>query len=323
MERIVRPLVEQGHEVQIWGDILREDLALAEKSLPAGVVALPWGYEAPWSEEQWQHIPESLREVLLRLEQDPRQGFRSQLEPLAGTDIPFWVAPGTASWNSLIGRVDTSIGNLVDASEAGTEFGAGGYLITDWGDNGHHQPPSVSFGPLVYGGAVSWSLRANRDLDLSAALDTFVFSDADRTLGGAIDRLGRMWRETGQMAFNSSPIFTALTRGAAPIGDADPDRCHSAVEEIDELVATVQRSAPACADAAAIQHELATAARLARHGVWRIMRKSGVSAPNDVKLRSDLSEAIAEQRAAWLARARPGGLTDSLASLEATLARYG
>ena len=113
------------------------------------------------------------------------------MAPLVDHGQDFWVVPGTSSWNSLVGRIDNAIPNLLDAAEVGRARGAGGYLITDWGDNGHLQPPSVSFGPLVFGGAVSWSLDANRELDLNAVLDRYVFDDASGALSGALDSLGR------------------------------------------------------------------------------------------------------------------------------------
>jgi hypothetical protein len=71
-----------------------------------------------------------------------------------------------------------------------------------------------------------------------------------------------------------------------------------------------------------VVRELAQAARLARHGAYRIARAAGMPCPGDAELRRDLAGAIAEQRACWLLRARPGGLADSLARLEATLASY-
>ena len=68
--------------------------------------------------------------------------------------------------------------------------------------------------------------------------------------------------------------------------------------------------------------ELAQALRLARHGAWRMLREAGGSAPADRLLRRDLEEAIEEQRACWRLRSREGGLVDSIARLEATLASY-
>jgi hypothetical protein len=323
VERIARPLTERGHQVLMWGDVLRDDLALAGKLLPAGVVALPWWYEAPWSDEQWSAVPSSVREMLTSVEHDPRVGFRDQLEPLAGTEIPFWVAPGVSSWNSLVGRVDNAIGNLIDACDEGLRFGAGGVLITDWGDNGHHQPPSVSFGPLIFGGAVSWCLESNRTLDIAAALDALVFADGSGKLGAAFGRLGRMWRATGQLAFNSSPVFTALVRGGAPIGPPDVDMSRAAISDIEDTMTEIEQSSPGSADGETVKRELTAAARLARHGVWRVLRRTDAGAPDDDALRDDLREAIELQRAAWLERSRPGGLSDSLEHLESVLAQYG
>jgi hexosaminidase len=324
LDRIARPLVERGYEVQVWGDVLEEDPALAAKVLPDGVVAVPWHYEQPWPNDLKAQIPSSTLDVLSRLDANPMDGFRPKLKPLVGLDMPFWVAPGTATWNSLVGRIDNAFGNLRDAAEQGLAFGARGYLITDWGDNGHHQPPSVSWGPLVYGGAVSWALEANRDLDVADVLDTFVFSDDESQLGEAVHRLGLAWRSTGQLAFNGSPIFRALVpRSTMSFGEIDGDRCTATVEMLDEALVHIASSSPACDDASTVRDELTAATRLARHGVWRMLRKAEATAPDDDAMRRDLSEAIELQRAAWLLRSRPGGLADSLGRLERTLAEYG
>ena len=73
------------------------------------------------------------------------RGFEAHVAGFAEAGVPFWVCPGTSSWNSLIGRLDNARGNLLDAAQVGLARGASGYLITDWGDNGHMQPPSVSW----------------------------------------------------------------------------------------------------------------------------------------------------------------------------------
>jgi hypothetical protein len=324
LDRIARPLVERGYEVQVWGDVLRDDPQLAAKLLPSGVVAVPWHYEQPWPDELREQLPASTREALATLAHDPMDGFRSQIAPLADIDMPFWIAPGTSTWNSLVGRIDNALGNLLDAAEIGLEFGASGYLITDWGDNGHHQPPAVSFGPIVYGGAVSWSHRTNHDLDVAKALDAFVFEDVKHSLGGALDSIGRVWRSTGQLAFNGSPIFRALVpRSTMSFGDIDPARCRATVELIEDVIGTIEGASPRSSDAEAVKRELGAAARLARHGTWRMMRRVGGEAPGDDELRGDLADAIERQRDAWMARSRPGGLADSLARLERTLAEYG
>jgi hypothetical protein len=94
-------------------------------------------------------------------------------------------------------------------------------------------------------------------------------------------------------------------------------------EEISALMQDVARARPGCADGAIVVRELEQALRLARHGAWRLVRRAGGVLPDDAALRADLAAAIEEQRACWLARARPGGLGDSIARLEAALAEYG
>ncbi len=308
LERIAGPLVKNGYEVLVWGDILREDPALAAKVLPDGVTALPWHYEQVWPEELRAQVPEQALQTLAQLDHDPLDGFRAQMEALAGIDMPVEIAPGTATWNSLIGRIDNAYGNLLDAAVQGKEFGAKGYLITDWGDNGHHQPPIVSFPPIVYGGAVSWCLDANRNLDVAKVVDKFVF---EQPLGSSIDRIGRLWAKTGQLAFNGSPIFRGLVpRSTTSFGQIDASKCNAVIDVLDQTLPI-------------LNDELIAAARLARHGVYRMLRHIDADRPDDKELRADLSEAIEMQHAAWLAVSRPGGLHDSLGRLEQTLAQYG
>jgi hypothetical protein len=308
LDRIARPLVKNGYEVLVWGDILREDPALAAKVLPDGVTAVPWHYEQVWPEELRAQVPEQALQALAQLDHDPLDGFRPQMEALAGIDIPIEIAPGTATWNSLIGRIDNAYGNLVDAAAHGKEFGSKGYLITDWGDNGHHQPPPVSFPPIVYGGAVSWCLESNRDLDVAKVVDTFVFS---KPLGAVLDRIGRLWSQTGQLAFNGSPIFRGLIpRSTMSFGQIDASRCN-------DVIGVLEDAMPG------LPSEVHAACRLARHGVWRMLRHIDATRPDDNTLRADLAEAIDLQREAWLQRSRPGGLVDSIGRLERTLAEYG
>jgi hypothetical protein len=320
LDRIARPLVEQGYEVLVWGDILREDPALAAKILPDGVVALPWHYEQKWPDDLLSQVPEQARQALEQLDVNPAAGFRPHVEPLTGIQIPFWVAPGTSTWNSLIGRIDNALGNLLDAAEQGLAAGARGYLITDWGDNGHHQPPSVSWGPLLYGGAVSWCLEANRSLDVDAALDTFVF---EGDIGRTLHDLGLLWRSCGQLAFNGSPIFRGLVpRTTMSFGEIVAAKCSDTIGVLDDAMSHLSSVSLERPDGDTVKRELTAAARLARHGVWRMLRHIDAESPSNDVLRTDLTEAIDLQRDAWLERSRPGGLRDSLARLERTLAEY-
>ena len=318
LRRIVGPLTASGREVQFWDDIVRRQPELL-RTLPAGAVAVAWHYDAPGA-------PDQVREVLDRFGVDlPLAGFAELAPRIGETGFPFWVAPGTSSWNSLVGRIDNAVANLVDAASAGQEAGAGGFLITDWGDGGHLQPPSISFGPLLFGGAVSWALESNRGLDVAAELDHRVFADATGRLGGALDRLGRVWGATGQATFNGSPLDAALAPGGTGfvIGKAEAGKVAAVVEEIEQAMAAVEGAAPACTDGDVVRDEIVVAARLARHGAWRLLGKAGGAAPGPDRLAADLRETMDGVARTWHARSRPGGLDDSLSRLGSTLAGYG
>jgi len=321
--RLLRPLQADGCEVLFWGDILRHHPELVPELPKEGTIACAWHYEAPQSETA---LPDELLALLAEFGVDRAgfAGFSAHVDAFARSGLPYWVCPGTSSWNTLIGRLPNARGNLLDAAEVGLARGASGYLITDWGDNGHMQPPSVSFPPLAYGAAVSWCLAANRELDLAAALDAFVCEDEARVLGAALETLGGLYAGTGKVGLNGSPLFTELLQGGllGALGTADAAGTRRVIETLGETIETLGRARPACADGTAVVRELAQAARLARHGAYRIARAGGMPCPSDAELRRDLGDAIAEQRACWALRARPGGLADSIARLETTLAGY-
>jgi len=315
IRQIADPLVADGYEVQIWADVLRNQPELA-RDLPPEVIPVAWCYEAPPPDGQPLALPRGVAEVMERLGTGPDafSGFGPNVAPLADAGIAFWVAAGTSGWSSLVGRSDNARGNLLDAAVTARDHGCGGYLITDWGDDGHHQPPSVSFGPIVYGGAVAWGLDANRDLDLEAALDRHVFSDPTGRVSGALDVLGRQWARTGQRSINCSP----LAAGVFPdqfhlvLDRPDPDRVRTVVDAIEEARTALAAAAPACDDGPIVVQELDQAARLARHGAWHLL---GADGPGAERMAADRAELVEGQRAAWLLRSRPGGLSDSLARL--------
>jgi hypothetical protein len=321
--RLLRPLLAEGAEVLFWGDILRHHPELVGELPKEGVVACAWHYEAP---QPSPVLPDELLALLSEFGVDRAglTGFAAHVEAFARSGLPFWVCPGTSSWNSLLGRLPNARGNLLDAAETGLAQGASGYLITDWGDNGHMQPPSVSLAPLAYGAAVSWGLAANRDLALPAVLDAFVCEDTAGVLGASLETLGGLYAATGLVGLNGSPLFTELVpdRLLGALGAPDLPSVERVIETLDAEIARLARARPGVPDGSLIVRELQQAARLARHGAYRIARRAGAADRSADALRRDLAEAIAEQRACWLERSRPGGLADSIARLEQTLAGY-
>ncbi|MBV9253400.1 MAG: family 20 glycosylhydrolase [Actinobacteria bacterium] len=315
LRRLVEPLVERGYTVQYWADIARKAPELV-KTLPPGAVAVAWNYEAPRAADESAPLPPSVTAILdqLGIDFEAFSGFDANVAPIADAAVPFWVAPGTSSWNSLVGRIDNAMANIADAADVGVARGASGFLLTDWGDNGHLQPPSVSFGPLVYAGAVSWARDANRGLDLPAVLDRYVFDGPNVSIGTVLDRVGRVWRMTGQRTFNASPLQAALApaQGHMIMGDPDAAKVAAVVHELQQAIADLERWNPSCSEHHVAKRELLHACRMARHGAWKLALQAGADAPSPDELAADRSELAAEHEACWLLRSRPGGLRDSL-----------
>jgi hypothetical protein len=321
--RLIGPLRAEGCEVLFWGDIVRQHPELVAELPREGLVALAWHYEAPVDPAS---LPAALREIAARfgMDDDVLRGFGGVVRPFALAGRPFWVCPGTSSWNSLLGRLPNARANCTDAAEQGEAHGARGFLLTDWGDNGHLQPPSVSFAPLVHAAAVAWNPAAHGDLDLAAALDAHVFDDRAGVLGALCVELGGVYEIPGVRALNASPLAVALLPSAPlrSFGRAEPAGVSAALAALERARERLADARPACADGDVVVRELAQAVRLARHGAWRLLREVGGAAPSDAELRRDLALAIEEQRACWRLRSREGGLADSVARLEATLATY-
>ncbi len=319
LRRLTDPLVADGHRVQVWADVLRRHPDLAAgvvDDLGDALVPVVWSYEAPRPAEQAPDLPPGLVAVLdeLGIDLDVTGGFERSVRPLADAGIGFWVASGTSSWSSLVGRTTNAFPNQLDAVSVALDHGATGHLVTDWGDGGHHHPPAVSFAPLVHGGAVSWCLAANRDLDVATALDRFVLEDGAGRLGAALLDLGSLWTATGRDALNASPLAAALLPDQPLLVTGRPDRdlVERCVGRIDACLDAVAAGRPSCADRAEVVDEVTQAARLARLGAVQLL---GDLAPPVELRRAELRDLLESQRRTWLARARPGGLERSLAQL--------
>lgn len=291
----------RGRTMQFWGDIIVHHPDLVAE-LPRDMIALEWGYEADHPFDEHGAI-------------------------FAQSGVPFYVCPGTSSWNSIAGRTENALANLRSAAENGLRRGAIGYLNTDWGDNGHWQPLPVSYLGFAYGAAVAWATEANRDLDMARALDRFAFQDEAGRMGRLAYDLGNAYREMGIMPHNSSALFWLLrylpeelreVEGRMFKGErlrAEPLRRTSAY--LDEVMAGLPQSDMKRQDAELVRQEFTLVADMLGHacrrGLWMV--GDGEAAAGR-QLSQEADELIGRYRATWLARNRPGGLGDSVARLE-------
>lgn len=316
LNRLIRPLVAEGHHVLFWGDVLRRHPELVARLPESGATAVVWNYEAPSPDGGLlAGLGPDLLDTL-GLPDDAHIGFAAHVRSFVDTGYPFWVAPGTSSWNSLLGRWTNARDNLLDAALVGRAKGAGGYLVADWGDNGHVQPLVTSVLPLAYGAGVAWCAETNAGRDVSSVVDGLVGAVG---IGALLAELGDVHLLSGVTTINGSALFGALDPGrplalfgkGTPGGHAATLRVlERALVELGDLPTRIRGQQPE-----ALAGGLLAAVRLARHGAWRLARRAGVEVPDDPALAADLAECVALQRTAWLASSRPGGLDDSLRHL--------
>ena len=134
LKKIHREVSARDKKMMFWGDIILKYPKLI-RELPKNIIALNWGYEA-------------------------NHPFEKEAAQFAKAKIPFYVCPGTSTWQTLIGKHDNALANLRAAAKAGKKFGAIGFLNTDWGDGGHPQPLAVSWPMFAAGAALAWNSKA-------------------------------------------------------------------------------------------------------------------------------------------------------------------
>ena len=157
-------------------------------NLPKNVIALNWGYEA-------------------------NHPFEKEAAQFAKAKIPFYVCPGTSTWQTLIGKHDNALANLRAAAKAGKKFGAIGFLNTDWGDGGHPQPLAVSWPMFAAGAALAWNSKDFDESKLVPVLSRDVFEDSTGKIAKAGFKLGFVHQKLGVKALNETPLGTVI---AAP-----------------------------------------------------------------------------------------------------------
>jgi hypothetical protein len=209
LKKIHREVSARGKRMMFWGDIILKYPKLIPELASFGVppsggsgdplqtppkggtpnlVALNWGYEAD-------------------------HPFDREAALFAKAKIPFYVCPGTSTWQTLIGRHDNALANLRAAARAGRRHGAMGYLITDWGDGGHPQPLAVSYLPCLAGASLSWCAKTFDEAKLIPVLNREVFNDPTGKVAKAAFALGRAHRKLKFTVPNETPLGTVI---AAP-----------------------------------------------------------------------------------------------------------
>ena len=301
--KIYQVVKERGYTMQFWGDIILKYPEFIPE-LPKDSIALEWGYEAD-------------------------HPFEQNCAKFAAAGIPFYVCPGTSSWSSISGRTRNTLGNLENAAKNGLKYGAAGYLITDWGDNGHWQTLPVSYLGFAVGAAFSWSLQANCGMQVQRAISRHAFHDPGGVMGRVAYDLGNV-HSAYSIEWPSSSILAAILQ--TPLAKVrnykgvTAEGFYRVLEAIDQAMSPIHFTLMDHPDRELILKEYDLAARMLRHACWRgLLAVEPETAQSDElrhRLVRDAQAIIQDLQGVWLARNRPGGLDDSIARFEKARGDY-
>jgi len=290
--KIYHEVIKRGLRTQFWGDMIMTYQDLINE-LPIDTIALEWGYEA-------------------------NHPFDDHGEKYAQAGLDFYVCPGTSAWNSIAGRTDNCLQNLSNAAINGIKHGAVGYLITDWGDNGHWQALPVSYLGLAAGAAYAWSFQTNRDVDIRDPLNRYVFLDPMGAMGNIAYDLGNVYHEIGIEPENESALFNILQKPISEWRDLlEPESAirslHHTLNVIDQVSKKESKISSLRPDKELLEREFTLTIALLRHACMRGIYGFGSPEYSPKYLTDDLGKIITEYQLVWSLRNRPGGLKHSLA----------
>ena len=268
--------------MMFWGDIILRYPKLI-RELPRPVLALNWGYEAS-------------------------HPFDREAREFSRAGIPFYVCPGTSTWQTLVGRHDNAFQNLAAAARAGRRHNAQGYLITDWGDGGHPQPLAVSLIPYLVGASLSWCQASFRPDRVGPVLSRDVFGDRTGRLAAAAMGLGLAHRKLRRTEPNATPLGTVI---AAPPPERRELFCRNGLEhfagirktnllstlaELERQCSCLRRARPTARQGAVLALELDLAARMAAQSCRFMLWQQAVSRKQHALARSMARRNVAELR---------------------------
>jgi hypothetical protein len=266
LKTIHREVTKRGKRMMFWGDIILHYRKLIHE-LPPNLIALNWGYEAD-------------------------HPFEKEAAQFAKAKIPFYVCPGTSTWQTLVGRHDNAFANLTSAARAGRRHGAAGYLVTDWGDGGHPQPLAVSWPLYLFGAGVSWCASNFDERMLLPVLSRDILGDPGGRMAKAGLALGLAHRKLRCGVPNETPLGTVI---AAPPPDRRELFCRNGLthyrrisagnilaclRELERQRTLLNQARPQTEAGEVLQRELDLAARMAEESCRFMLWQRAIAADN-------------------------------------------
>jgi len=283
--------------------------ALADKHL------LMWADVLAAHPEAISRIPRSM--TLIEWGYDADHPFDARVARLRQHGHTCWVAPGTAAWDSLAGRIPTMQANVDAAIAAALMHQLPGLVMCDWGNAGHFHHFPISWPGLVYAALRSW--HPQHTVDLKNALTHLIMPDPG--LVAATVCIGSLDRH-----FPTTVPYTGICARILAHPDIMPDLVHhgltpamlAAVHADITAVIGACADAPTHADGAQWAHELRATAQWMLVAVSSAQHRLGWPAIMSQTAQAQLvTQLLTDYPELWLARNRVGGLADSQAKLRA------
>ena len=208
LKQIHREVSARGKTMMFWGDIV---LKYPELISELAALGAPISKSARLQKREARAELEFGAPIALNWGYEANHPFEKEAAQFAKANIPFYVCPGTSTWQTLIGKHDNALVNLRSAATAGKQSGAIGYLITDWGDGGHPQPLAVSWPMFAAGAALAWNAKDFDERYLLSVLGRDVFGN--RKVAQTAFKLGFVHQKLGVASPNETPLGTVV---AAP-----------------------------------------------------------------------------------------------------------
>ncbi len=280
LKQIHREVSRRGKTMMFWGDILLKYPKLI-RELPKNAIALNWGYEAS-------------------------HPFAAEAAQFAKAGIPFYVCPGTSTWQTLVGKHDNALANLKAAAEAGKKYGAIGWLNTDWGDGGHPQPLAVSWPMFVAGAGLSWNPGGFEEKTLLHVLNRDIYQDPANKVASAAFKLGLVHRKLGVSAPNETPLGTVIAapkpadrelfcrNGLKWFAKIPMAKIKAALREIEAQRKVLRQAKPKSASGKVLVRELDLAARMAAQSCHYMRWQQQVTAGKIAKARPLAQKGVQE-----------------------------
>ena len=282
LKQLHREVASRGQQMMFWGDIILKDPSLILE-LPKDAIAMNWGYEA-------------------------NHPFEKEAAQFAKAKVPFYVCPGTSTWQTLLGRHDNAFANLRAAAKAGKQHGAIGYLNTDWGDGGHPQPLAVSWPLFAAGAALAWNSKALDERSLLAVLSRDVFEDPTGKVAVAGYKLGFAHLKLGVKAMNETPLGTVIAapkpedrelfcrNGLKWFAKITAKKILATLKEIQKQRAGLRRAKPSSDSGMILAVELDLAARMAEQSCNIMLWQQAVAAGKKSEAKALARQGVRELR---------------------------